>query len=381
MSQIGTSSKLAAKATVLNNHILGEESSVQHESASIKIDPTLEINSTTVEDVRDAIVNLSDYIDSINVDAETYQKGFILIANDLGGSGSSPNVIKITGDGSNQIFITPRNLVFDANEISNVEIKFSAPATTPVNLKITGQTASIGSPSKGGDITIESGGRGVNYGLRGSIFLNLSTTNILTAKFLTATTKIISLFGDATTSNVTGSANDTLFIFNTTNDPSNNPVDGTHLYSKSGKVRVKNSNGDTFNVGDTPNIWTNNYENIGTINKIGTSLVATGIPEIISSYTNSNNCIVLVTAKLVAKVAGSNNEAASFIINASFYQDGGGMTEIGVNNLQFQRDEAGTYSNIPLIQGSGSSIEVLTGYHDTDNTYWLAHVEYTIDEI
>src|SRR5690606_21727288 len=143
--------------------------------------------------------------------------------------------------------------------------------------------------------------------------------------------------------------------FNTSADPSNNPVSGSHLYSKSGKVKVMNSNGDKFNVGDTPSVWTNYSESTGTINKIGNSLVASTIPEIISSYTNSNNCIVMVTAKLVAKIAGSSAEAATFIVNASFYQDGGGMVEVGSNNIQLQRDDSGFFS-VPTIVASTNSI-------------------------
>lgn len=384
MSQIGTSSKLAAKASTLSSHILGSNPDNQHESESILIDPALNLKQDTVpvSDVRNAIITLNDYIDEINIDAQTDQRGFILLTTDLGGSGDNPKVIQLSGDGSNELAITPRNLVFDSNKTTDVEIKFQNASMTPKNIQITGQAAAFGSTNSGANVILQSGDRNTfsSSSYIGNILLNLSSSNILAAKYLALSNRIISLFGEATTSNVTGTANDTLFIFNTSADPSNNPVSGSHLYSKSGKVKVMNSNGDKFNIGDTPSVWTNYSESTGTINKIGSSLVASTIPEIISSYTNSNNCIVMVTAKLVAKIAGSSAEAATFIVNASFYQDGGGMVEVGSNNIQLQRDDSGLFS-VPTIVASTNSINVVTGDHNSDNSYWLAHVQYTINEV
>jgi len=381
MTQIGNSGRLAAKASDFTSHIGG--TSLTHEAEAIKLDPNLSINSTTCEEVRTALIVLSDYIDEINIEADPSVRGFVRMVNDLGGTGASPNVVAITGDGTNQISITPRNLVFNTTGTTDVELKFSSTSTTAKNIKITAQSSTTGLGGNGGNIILQSGGRNTLLGtsLRGKVSINLSSANIFNAKYLSTTTKIISLFGDATTSEVPGEANDTIFMFNTSSstDPASNPVGGSHLYSLSGKTRVKHTNGDCFYIGDTPNTWINGSESSGTINKITTNLIAASSPDRLDTYTNENNCIVLVTARIVASNVASSFESAGFILNAAFYQDGSGMNLISTVDTQVSLENE--FYNPPTISAFGDDIVITSGDLLSDDTKWLCHAQYTVHQV
>jgi len=374
--RIGNSGRLVVNASVFKNHIDGIQD--QHEGAAITLDPLVNINGTDAENVRQAIELLSDYLTEINVDADGATKGFIQLSNDLGGTATSPNVVQITGDGTNEIIFTPRNVVFNNTGSTDVEFKFSGTGTTARSIKITAQSATNVFGGNGGDVVLQTGGRNTFSGtLIGKLNINLNTANIFTAKELSTTTKIISLFGDATTSNVPGAANDSLFIFDTASDPVSNPVGGSHLYSRSGKVKVKNANGDTFNIGDTPTEWINGSSAAGTINRIKQLSVAPSSPDKLDEFTTSNASIILVSARIVA-IAGTGNSAC-FILNASFETDGLSMTQIGTTEVQYQ--EVSSIITVPTITPVSNTIKITSGYDSVDVTVWLGDIKYTIYEV
>jgi hypothetical protein len=380
MTQIGNSGRLAAKASILQDHIDGVANI--HEASAIKLDPFIDINNTTTEEVRSAIQALADYIDEINVDATGVENGFITLTNDLGGTGSAPTVIQISGDGSNQLDITPRNLVFDNVGSTDIEIKYNTTSTSAKGIKIISQSSMTGGFS-GGDITIQTGEKNPfsNGAKRGKIFLNLNTQNVLTAKHITNSSYIISLFGEATTTNIPGNANSTLFFFDASLDPASTPVGGSHLYSLSGKTRVFHTNGDNFNIGNTPATWVNHLESFGAINKITTVTTQGNSPETLFQYehTSGNECTIMLETTIIGNLDPISNSKI-YKYYASFYYDGIEFFQIGSTIEEYFEDgEPLNAATPPAINASGNFIGIDSGYN-SDPIKWYANTKLHIIE-
>lgn len=380
MTQIGNSGRLAARATVLQEHIDGSEVSTQHEATAIKLDPFIDINNTTTEEVRTAIQVLADYIDEINVDATTSESGFITLTNDLGGTGSAPVVVQITGD-SNQLNITPRNLIFQTDGSTDIEIKYRNNSDDAKGIKLTSQSAT-NSGFNGGDITIQTGNKNIlsNGAKPGKVYINVNTTNVFTAKGITNNSRIISLFGEATTTNIPGEANNSLFLFDASVDPASTPVGGSHLYSLDGKVRVKNVNADVFDVGNTPATWVNHLESFGAINKITTATTENIAPETLFQYehTSGNACTIIIETTIIAKLDG---ESQIYKYYASFYSaDGLTFNQIGTTTqVYFESEAMSPIGTDPAITTTGTFITIDSGY-DNYSIKWYANTKLHIIE-
>jgi len=380
MTQIGNSGRLAARASILQDHIDGVAN--VHEASAIILDPPIEVNLDEQPNVRFAITALTDFIDQINIDANTVERGFITLANDLGGTGSSPNIIKITGDGSNQLNITPRNLVFDNVGLTDIEIKYNTTSTDAKGIKIISQSSTTGGFS-GGDITIQTGNKNTlsTGAKRGKIFLNLHTQNVLTAKHITNSSYIISLFGEATTDNITGQADKTVFFFDAGLDPNGGyPVGGALLYCANSRMRVYNESVDPFNIGDTPAEWINNLETLGAVNKVTTVTTQGDTAETLCQYeyTIGTPCTIFVECDIIAALDGDSHVYKYY---ASFYSDNGTtFNEIGSNTQVYSETDA--FSPIgtdPSIVASGNSIFVLSG-HDNYIIKWYGNTKLHIIE-
>lgn len=381
MTQIGNSGRLAARATVLQNHVDGV--ALQHEADVIILDPPIEINGGETSTVRIAISSLTDYIDEINVDATTAESGFITLTNDLGGTGSAPKVIQITGN-SNQLNITPRNLVFGTDGSTDIEIKYNENSSDPKGIKLISQSVltSLSSSVSGGDITIQTGNKNILSSLSkpGKVFININTTNVFTAKGITNNSRIISLFGEATTTNIPGEANNSLFLFDASVDPASTPVGGSHLYSLDGKVRVKNVNADVFDVGNTPATWVNNLESFGAINKVTTVTTQGDSPETLFQYehTSGNACTIIIETTIIAKLDGDSH---TYKYIASFYStDGLTFNQIGsTDQIYFETEAISPIGTNPVINTSGAFITIDSG-HDAYIIKWYANTKLHIIE-
>jgi len=174
---------------------------------------------------------------------------------DLDGTNLSQQVIKITGD-SGSVEVLADNIIF--KNTTTPVIKQNDTSSTTKDFKISAQSCTTS--FKGGDLILSGGDGGTGYS-DGGVSLRLGTsTNLVQLSEIEPERRVLSLLresGITSTQMPSGTGDLVAYIGDTTTPPISNPVDGSILYSYDGKLNVRNSNGDTFELGSIPNpsIW------------------------------------------------------------------------------------------------------------------------------
>lgn len=374
-TEIGNSGLLALKAITYKNHIDGTTDN--HDGYSIELNPSVTVDGYVSDNVQIAIEKLNTYIDNVVVDATTSSKGVIQLSQDLGGTASLPKVIRITGD-TNQLDISPRSFVFDNQYLSNtVEFKFLNRTVDPKGISIQGQGVTLGAFNilRGGPIILSSGLRNTSNSASrdGNISINVGNSNVITAKHITLSSRVISLFKEPTSAEIPGEANNTLYVYNTSANPTQIPVDGSHLYSLSGKLRVYHTNGDNFNIGDNPANWQSRNQNNGLLHKVNTATTTSTTPTTMATFTMPTTDSGLMLEVDVVGKAASGTSTVSYKLIGHFYSNGS-LTPVEVGT------ESTVYSSIngsgwiaPTITVSGTDVLVKSGAKSATVVSWSVY--------
>lgn len=302
------------------NHVNGVAN--KHKATAIDLVSPLSINSTTVYTVETAVSTLNSFITTVSTtvppDADGYTKGIVKLSGDFGGTAASPLVVNLrgrplsnsspssgqaliyngttwipttlstaftagndlTGTAINQIvssltgttsgsyqtspatLIKANALMFDTSSsaIFTHQVR-AAGLANGYTLSILGQPVTSGG---GGNIDIL-GGTSAS-GRIGSVTIGTAAKNILEATTLGGIgvgQKILGIFNQTklTSSEVPSNGGDgVIYIKNATTNPANSgsPIGGSVLYSKSGKLRVKQSDGYDIAMGSfvaNPNVY------------------------------------------------------------------------------------------------------------------------------
>lgn len=377
-TQIGQSGLLALKTQTYKDHINGN--SDKHDGYSIELVPTITINGSSTDNVYEAIEALNTYVSTVITDATTTSKGVVQLANDLSGTASSPNVVKITGD-SVQLNINPRSIVFSDTYSSNdIEFKYLNKSIQAKGIKLQAQGV-INGPFNilhGGDITISSGLRNSSNGVSkdGKIFLNVGNSNLATFRQITLSSRVISLFKDPTSAEIPGEANNTVYVYNTTSNPTQPPISGSHLYSLDGKLKVYHANADNFNIGDNPANWQSGSTTSGVIHKIGSHISSSATQGTLATYTMpSTDAGLMLEVDVIGKAITGTGTVAYKLIGHFYCTGSVTPVEIGTEATVYSSTNNASGWTAPSITISGNNILVKSGAKSATIINWSCYAK------
>ena len=366
-------------------------------------------------------------------DATTISKGIITLAGDLGGTGTTAAIPKVSGlqghpvsvvaptlnyvltwDGYVWTPIAPANAFFAngdlaGNAITQTVINLSGAAGTvgvsattirfvdtvvPVITQAT--RAAIGQPltisaqasstAAGGGNVIISGGASP-AGLRGGVSLQINTTNLLQATEVIAGQRVLSLLKSSalTSTEMPSLSGDmVMYIADTVTppDPTAGPVGGTILYSYAGQLYIKQPNLTNFYIGSIPNpsTWgTLVLGNGNTISYRNDGYTTTTSPALVLNEALTDNATTRIDVLMVGKKVGST-DSSQYNLSMGYTREAGGAPQaVGtLTNADSRTNVGGVLWTDPDITISGNNVQVKTGYKAATNIYWTAIIQLTI---
>lgn len=309
----------------------------------------------------------------------TTSTNIFVAAGDLEGNSVLQNVISLTGR-TNKVNIIADQLSW----INTANPLLTQASTTGISktLQVIGQS-STGNGNKGGTINVFGGSPGTG-GLLGGVSLGLDSGNfrLIQIKEVAAGRKVLALLSSTEITSVqmpNDSGDMVIYIADTVTPPvTGSPSNGTGVYSFGGKLFVKQSDGNNFQVGSVPNpsIWgTTNEQVFSSRNTITTSTaVAQDALSFTINTTTSVNVNVIAVAKKIASI-----ESAQFNLSIGYVRHTGSAAVIGTLTTTDQRATTGAGAwTAPTITLSGNTIKVKTGFSNTETLTWLIITQLTI---
>jgi hypothetical protein len=314
---------------------------------------------------------------------------------DLIGTNSVQQIVQITGDlaGAGSVTVLCSNIKFNPRFITPLITQADAvgsgfpPAhnVSGVDFTIKAQTGlGIGS---GGNLWLKGGEPGALGRKRGGVILSLSNSESPALQLIqpdTSSGRIVSLCASSLITNTNmpaGTGDLVMFIADAASMPTTGtPVGGAILYSNSGKLNIKQSDGNNFTIGSIPNpsTWGESKEYVYSYRAHGLS--ASCDTPITHSFTVPSNSTTRVDAILVGKLVG---QADSYTANvsATFYWNGSAVQVFpgGVNIVNESESIHGTFLfGAPTIISSGNTITVKSGYTNGGsypNVNWIMVIQ------
>lgn len=362
------SGRLAVSTNDFKNHTNG--STLKHESSTITISPTVILDGYEADNVKAALVRLGEITNNLSNEATTTVLGLIQMTGDLDNVGSSPKVKRVTGDSGSILESDARTVSFTHTTSGTNVIGFKSSSTSPSDLEIRSQTSSVNlfSSANGGALALKTGARNTLSGSsrNGSYAVYLGSTDVvLSANNLASSVNVLGLFKNVTTTEVPSPINNAVYVADASADQSSSPVNGSVLYSRSGKIKVKYGNGDNFILGDHPDEWISgeaSYRKVyNRVANVGTSSM--GPVEVFAIAATAEPWMAFVESTIIGAGVGG---MATYKIYGAYYFDGGGggITQIDPINIVEQRNLGTTAVdwNPPSFGPSGTGLTTLTLY-------------------
>jgi hypothetical protein len=258
------------------------------------------------------------------------------------------------------------------------------------NFTISAQSSTLNS-SNGGNITI-SGGLPGTGGIAGGVTLESDSTALVEGKTISTGNKVVALVsnsGITSTQMPVNTGNLVVYIGNALTSPtSGNPVSGSILYSQSGKLRTKFSNGDDFELGtnNNPHTWGPTGEQVYNYRVVETS-VGTA-QEDVFTYTVVSGYSIKVDVSVVGKDE-STYESYHADMNHGFSKDGVyinadyvGSSSVSYSNERYTASVSGRWTKPDIIR-SASSFKIRTGTGEVPGQVvkWIFAIKLTIISI
>lgn len=436
MVTVTGSGKIVLDRNDFEKHKNGE--SFQHNASTINLDSNINIKTTTSSNVQECLSNISTILNNSDVpDATATLKGLIKLfgdlsgtadsvvvtglrgvsvsslaptngqvlsynstsnswqpsnptnfvaGNDLSGSSSSQNVIKLTGN-AGVVNVSASTFLF-SNTATPTFSQAGSISGNGRTTKIISQNALSfpGSPNKSGGDLILSSGASVGTGVPGSIILKTANEDhwfIEAADIRNTGQRVLSLFKQSkltTTEMPVNSGSDVIYIRNTSTPPTTgSPVGGTVLYSHDDQIRIKQPNGLDFFIGQILSSQTSgalstsvpqlNIDRVATSSNASTRTNAMTI-----ALEDETHMHVKITA--LGKRANSN-EVAQYKIDSGYVRTGGGAPSIigSIAYTDTRTNGAASGWTTPDITISGNNIIVRTGYSSSNSVRWAFIIE------
>ena len=413
------------------DHVNG--ANFRHNADNIDLNPALSINSVPVNNVQSALNELSLVAFPPSIpDATSTTKGILKINGDISGTADSVTVSKLQGSPVSTLAPTlNQSLVWNGtaweaqtlsvfapggdlsgnailqsvvgltgasgivNSSAN-EIRFNT-STTPIfsqdstgsgnganfTIKAQRSTDPIGN---GGKISLIGGqGNALNGGV--SLAINSTSQTMLDVTEVSPGRRAIGLFNGSPVTAIQlppNTGDKVLFIGDTGIPPTTgSPLGGSILYSESGQLKVKQSDGKSFTLGVSPEIieW---ESAAGFVFTYGNADISnSNIPCELFSHSMGTNDIIKIDVLIMGKelATGDSYQANLSIgfVTDSFLN----VTSIGTITISDVRTTGGAVMwSLPSITNpSGSIIKLLSGYQTGINIRWASVTQLWIGKI
>ncbi|CAB4196486.1 hypothetical protein UFOVP1290_6 [uncultured Caudovirales phage] len=291
---------------------------------------------------------------------------------DLNGTNSTQYVASITGD-SNILSIKCDNLRFDESVEPTIYFIDNS-SLNGLPFQILGQNSTADS-GNGGDIDIKAGAaNGTGTGLDGHVSIQTNGKVALQASSLSSDRTVLSLLGVAGASEMPSNTGDCIiYIADAITAPtSGNPVDGCILYSSTGNLRIKQSDGTDFQVGSLANpfVWGDSSNPISTSYYVKESR-DDDVAKLVTSFVLSDETAVAIDAIFIGKSL-TTNKFMYYHKTMGYVRSGGTSADVGmVTDIEVARLTGGlSLTEEPTITRSTNTISIKTGRDATYNIMW-----------
>lgn len=432
--------RLATDRYDFESHIQGTK--FRHNATQIDLFPNVSIDGYNKSTVQEAISAIADALSPpVIPDATTSQKGILQLIGDLGGTATNVIVTQIQGKPISTLSPTLNDVLtwngsswsaspavnsFSANgdlagtstlqTVVNLTgaagiltascdtIKFIASVTNPTvtqnitssapgaTLSLIAQTSSLAS-AKGGDVIISGGSPG-SGGLKGGVKIQLdsSANNLLQAVEVASGRRVLSLVNsaDLTTADMPANTGDmVIYVRNAVTAPNaaGIPVNGTIMYSDAGKMRIKQTDGADFIIGDIPNpstwgVLTTSPPNGQTITYRLGAITTTASPGNIFSFTLLDKVTTKIDVIFIGKQDNAS-ESSQFNLSMGYVRQDSAATPVkDIGTLtsadpRFSSPVAAAWT-VPTISRVGNVVTIYTGANITTTIYWTAIIQLTL---
>lgn len=397
------------------NHITG--TNFRHKASGIDLFPTVVIDGDEKENVQQAIEALSQLIlPPVIPDASTTEKGILQISGDLSGtstnqivigiygnpvsnltptsgqvltwngsswipqtpdvftpsgdltgSGLNQAITNISGNGSGVVTATANTVTFDPTVENPTITQQSTSTSNGENIYITAQSTTL--PNGDGGSVVISGGAGGSSGLDGEVILSLkpSESYMFHAAEVTPGNRVVGLVTECCLLSQAqmpdGTGDCVVYVANAVERPTTgNPSNGAILYAYDGKLNVKYSNGDDFEIGAFPNptIWGPDEAQTYTYRASKQSIA--NVRQILLTYPMANNSAVKVDVSIIGRSVSSSPDSyySTNMCMAYFVNNLGVVDSIGSLSSYDTRNSLEDW-NSPIIENSGTNLIIKTG--------------------
>lgn len=404
--------RLATDRFDFEKHTNGSD--FNHEASQISLSPSLVIDGYTSTTVRDALIKLNNAVSPpVIQDATGSLKGILKLAGDLGGTAAVPRVVALqskpvsTLAPSNGQVLTwnsgssvwepqnSANAFVAANDLSGTSVSqsviaisgitgtanikclnlaFDTSLTAPVisqtntagsahNLTIKAQT-SVGTNASGGNLILSGGGKN-GSGTKGGILFQLdnNTDTLMQLVAPSSTQRILGLLknGSITATEMPANTGDlVMYVADTATPPtSGNPVNGVVVYSESGILKVKQSDGTFVSVGSVPNpsIW--GTSTAQTTSRQYTVTTNDGTLTTAATFTLADNASTKLDVLVVGRRTGVAAESAQFNMTMGYIRlSAGAPVAIGTLTSADPRNTGVSWSATITTSGNDAVVKV-----------------------
>jgi hypothetical protein len=309
-------------------------------------------------------LNTTSWIPAINA-------AYFSASGDLSGTNSIQNVISITGS-ANTAGIKCGNLTFSEN--INPNISQTDNTTTDGNAFYINAQNSIATDCNGGDIFI-SAGSGTGSGGSGRVALQTNKSTVLEVVSITPGRSIVSLCGTVGYAGMPSNTGDgVIYISNAIAAPtSGNPVGGAILYSSSGNLHVKQSDGNDFQIGSLSNPFTWGATGQQLITKRFYGKTNGDSPITAYSFVLDDNTFVAIDAVFVFVTAAGGS--GYYHKSMGYERNSGTSSDVGtVADVETARNNY-MPNTLPTITRSTNTISVKTGSDGTYDINWFVVIK------
>ena len=310
---------------------------------------------------------------------------------DLAGNNIVQQVIGLSGSAvAAGTLVSASTDIISFTSTSKATITQDTSALDGLTLTIRGQSSS-GASKNGGYVVIGGGGSGAG-GLAGGVSLQLTSSviagypqtgltpvtaiNLIQLREPAVGRAVLSLCHptDLTSTDMpANTGNRVIYIRNADSNPSTgNPSNGAILYASSGKLYVKEEDGNQFVLGSIPNpsIWGDTGQQTYTSRNYTTSAI--GAASTIFSRTLSDLTSTRVDVILVGRVSGTT-DTAQFNLSIGYIRNGGAPAAVGTTtNADARTNGAGSGWTVPTITVVGNVLTVSTGFSASTEINWIA---------
>jgi hypothetical protein len=276
---------------------------------------------------------------------------------------------KLTFEKTQQAFITQDDM--DVGPAGSFYI--TAQSTTDVNFN-------------GAALVLSGGNAGGGTGLKGAVQLSTGGVNTTLVELAEVVQNqlVLSLCNTVPITNIQMPANTgsgVIYIKNAATDPGAGvPSGGAILYASTGKLYIKQSDGDNFAIGSIPNpsIWGGGTRYVYSYR--ATTLTTNATPAVAFSYVMPNSTIVKADILIVGKNTNpAVNEAYQTNMSRGFTIDSTGTVAALSATQYFDTQSAGLGGiTPPSITNVGTTLSINTGALAATNINWLVVVQLTV---